>query len=279
MTISIGIKVNDGLVIASDSALTLSGGKGVSNVYMNGTKIVNLHKGLPIGVAYWGLASLGGHNFAFWLKELRIRLEGKSLAYPSWRVDPHDYSLLDVSKLVGDFFDEVLKSQIEKEPQAKFLNFGLLIAGFSTGSLVPETYVVQQNNNSIGAPYDPINGGTGCFWHGQQELINRILNGYSANLSQALINLKVDPADVPAYAHAIASQTQVPLIQADMPIQDAIDLASFLAEATVKFTTFAPGANVVDGPIDVATITRHEGFKWVRRKLYYPLELNGGHNE
>jgi hypothetical protein len=279
MTISIGIKVNDGLVIASDSALTLSGGAGVSNVYMNGTKIVNLYKGLPIGVAYWGLASLGGHNFAFWLKELRIRLEGKSLAFPSWGVDPQNYSLLDISKLVGTFFQEILQSQLEHQPQGMFPDFGLLIAGFSTGSLVPETYVVQQNNNSIGAPYDPINGGTGCFWHGQPELINRILNGYSANLSQALINLKVDPNDVPAYVHAIASQTQVPLIQADMPIQDAIDLASFLAEATVKFTTFAPGANVVDGPIDIATITRHEGFKWVRRKLYYPLELNGGHHE
>lgn len=72
MTISIGIKVNDGLVLASDSALTLSAGSGVSNVYMNGSKILNIHKALPIGVAYWGLASLGGHNFAFWLKELRI---------------------------------------------------------------------------------------------------------------------------------------------------------------------------------------------------------------
>lgn len=136
-----------------------------------------------------------------------------------------------------------------------------------------------QRDNLLGPPSDPINGGTGCFWHGQPELINRILNGYSANLSQALLNLKVEEEDVPLYVHAISTQTQVPLIQADMPIQDAIDLASFLADATVKFTKFAPGANVVDGPIDIATITRHEGFKWIHRKLYYPLELNRGHDE
>lgn len=279
MTISIGIKVNDGLVIASDSALTLSGGEGVSNVYMNGSKIVNLHKTLPIGVAYWGLASLGGHNFAFWLKELRLRLDGKSISHESWKVNVLNYNMIDIANRVSEFFGEILASQQNLYPHLVFQEFGLLVAGFSTNSLVPETYVIRQAGNTIGAPYDPISGGSGCFWHGQPELINRILNGYSANLSQALVNLKVDPADVPAYTNAIAAQTQVPLIQADMPIQDAIDLATFLADATVKFTKFAPGANVVDGPIDIATITRHEGFKWVHRKLYYPLELNGGHNE
>lgn len=279
MTISIGIKVNDGLVIASDSALTLAGGTSVSNVYMNGTKIMNLHKDLPIGVAFWGLASLGGHNFAFWLKELRLRLEGKSLSHQSWEVDNSNYSILEIAKKVSEYFQEVINSQRNLYPDLVLQDFGLLIAGFSTGSLVPETYVVPHNLNTIHNPYDPISGGTGCFWHGQPELINRILNGYSANLAQALINLKVDPADVAAYTHAIAAQTQVPLIQPDMPIQDAIDLATFLADATVNFTKFAPGANVVDGPIDIATITRHEGFKWVRRKLYYPLELNRGHHE
>ena len=279
MTISIGIKVNDGLVIASDSALTLGGGTSVSNVYMNGTKIMNLHKELPIGVAFWGLASLGGHNFAFWLKELRLRLEGKSPSHQTWEVDKSNYSILEIAKKVSDYFQEVINSQRNLYPDLVLQDFGLLIAGFSTGSLVPETYVVPHSLNNIQNPYDPISGGTGCFWHGQPELMNRILNGYSANLAQALINLKVDPEDVAAYTHAIASQTQVPLIQSDMPIQDAIDLATFLADATVNFTKFAPGANVVDGPIDIATITRHEGFKWVRRKLYYPLELNGGHHE
>ncbi|CAN5397067.1 hypothetical protein BH11ARM2_BH11ARM2_10810 [soil metagenome] len=37
---------------------------------------------------------------------------------------------------------------------------------------------------------------------------------------------------------------------------------------------FRPGDNTVGGPIEVAAITKHEGFKWIRRKLYYEREMN-----
>ncbi len=35
-----------------------------------------------------------------------------------------------------------------------------------------------------------------------------------------------------------------------------------------------PGADIVGGETDIATVTKHEGFKWIRRKHYYPPELN-----
>jgi len=59
-----------------------------------------------------------------------------------------------------------------------------------------------------------------------------------------------------------------------MPVQDAIDLAQFLVTTTINFTKFLPGANTVGGAVDIATVTRHEGFKWIKRKLYYSAELN-----
>ncbi len=61
---------------------------------------------------------------------------------------------------------------------------------------------------------------------------------------------------------------------APMPIQDAIDLATFLVDVTIKFSRFAPGPPTVGGPIEVAAITKHEGFKWVRRKFYYQAKYN-----
>lgn len=279
MTISIGIRVNDGLVIASDSALTLSGADGVRNVYMNGNKILNIHKGLPMGVAFWGLASIGGHSVAFWLKELRSELEGGVTGKQDFRVDSNNYQVFEIAKHVQNFFNNLVRVQLAENPETQLPGIGLLVAGYSSGSLNPESYVVQLIENRFESPYDPINGATGWFSHGQPELISRILNGYSMDLSQALINLKVDPKDIPSYVQAIVAQTQIPLVQADMPIQDAIDLAAFLADSTIKFVKFAPGANTVDGPIEIATITRHEGFKWIHRKHYYPLELNGGHHE
>ncbi len=66
----------------------------------------------------------------------------------------------------------------------------------------------------------------------------------------------------------------VPLVEAPMPIQDAIDLAEFLVHTTVGFTRFKRGAPTVGGPIESAAITKHEGFKWVRRKHYFDRSLN-----
>ena len=59
-----------------------------------------------------------------------------------------------------------------------------------------------------------------------------------------------------------------------MPVQDAIDLADFLVDLAKGYSAFLPGANVVGGDTDIATVTKHEGFKWIRRKHYYPAHLN-----
>ena len=62
-----------------------------------------------------------------------------------------------------------------------------------------------------------------------------------------------------------------------MPIQDAIDLAHFLVETTIGFVrlaVFLPKS--VGGAVEIAAITKHEGFRWVQRKSFYPAGLNQG---
>lgn len=55
------------------------------------------------------------------------------------------------------------------------------------------------------------------------------------------------------------------------------DLAA-LAEALVQLTSlkrrFTLGPETVGGPIDVAVISKHDGFIWMRRKHYFQAELN-----
>ncbi|MFV8751256.1 hypothetical protein ACNOYE_11995 [Nannocystaceae bacterium ST9] len=55
------------------------------------------------------------------------------------------------------------------------------------------------------------------------------------------------------------------------------ELASF-AEALVSLTSFkrrvSTDAETVGGPVDVAVITKNEGFVWIQRKHYFPSELN-----
>ena len=65
-----------------------------------------------------------------------------------------------------------------------------------------------------------------------------------------------------------------PLVNPSMPVQDAINLADFLVDLTKKYFSFAPGHNIVGGDTDIATVTKYEGFKWIKRKHYYPQHLN-----
>jgi hypothetical protein len=56
-----------------------------------------------------------------------------------------------------------------------------------------------------------------------------------------------------------------------MPIQDAIDLARFLVETTIGFirsTVFLPKS--VGGVVEIAAITKHEGFRWVTGRMCIP---------
>lgn len=79
---------------------------------------------------------------------------------------------------------------------------------------------------------------------------------------------------MPQVTKILLSALQAPLIAPPMPIQDAIDLAEFLVDLTIKFSRFMPGASTVGGPIDIAAITKHEGFRWIKRKHYYSVAVN-----
>jgi hypothetical protein len=72
----------------------------------------------------------------------------------------------------------------------------------------------------------------------------------------------------------MVGKLSVPVVPAAMPIQDAIELAAFMVETAIRFVRFNLRAETVGGPVEVAVITKHEGFKWVKRKLFFTGELN-----
>jgi hypothetical protein len=59
-----------------------------------------------------------------------------------------------------------------------------------------------------------------------------------------------------------------------MPLADAIQLAQFMVDVTSGYTHFLLGPNTVGGPTEVASMNRHEGFKWIARKYYYDARIN-----
>ncbi|WP_407147698.1 hypothetical protein [Bradyrhizobium sp. ORS 86] len=59
-----------------------------------------------------------------------------------------------------------------------------------------------------------------------------------------------------------------------MPKQELIELAEALVSITAVERKATTDEGTVGGPIDVAFITRHEGFVWIKRKHYFEAERN-----
>lgn len=278
MTIAISLKVNDGVVLAADSATALVGEMEpgvptVAYVYNNANKVFNLVKGHPIGLITWGMGSIGPASVATLVKDLRRRMVSTD---PEWRVDPEDYSVKDVAgKLRRFMFDEHYQPFVSTLPGDVPYPLGFIVAGYSTNATMAEEFTVVMNRSDCTGPTrlrEPSE--TGLVWNGQPEAITRLVLGFGTALPDALATLGVDAASIEPAVEAMKNQLQVFLVQPAMPIQDAIELAEFLVDVTIKFVRFMPGAPTVGGPIEVAAITKHEGFKWIRRKYYYERSLN-----
>ncbi|MQA89234.1 MAG: hypothetical protein GEU90_03210 [Gemmatimonas sp.] len=296
MTIAICLKVGDGVVLGTDSAGSLIGDHGqYYNVYFSTEKSLNLVKRLPIGMVTYGLGGLAGRSIASLGRDLRKRLSGDDPWKPDWRLDPHGYTIEEVAQRTRSFFyDElyvpeyglaaVSKAKADGDPSAitepaapsedehLYPSLGFMLAGFSANEVHSEVWTVEID--PMGMCTEPqclhSKDEQGVIsWRGEPEALNRLLLGSSYEAYERLIQAGVS-SDVALQI----LRSYSPLAHPAMPVQDAIDLVQYLADVTVGFVRFKPGPPTVAPPIDIATITRHENFRWIRRKHFYKPELN-----
>jgi hypothetical protein len=274
MTIVVTIKINDGIVLASDSATTFSDEKGNAvQVYNNANKIFNLVKGLPIGGFTWGAGGLGSASISTISKDLRRRLSGSDPAHLDWALRP-DYTMEFVASRTRELLFELFKAAYpEKVPENFFL--GYKVAGYSAGAPLPELWDVSIVGDKCPEPRLARNQSEcGSNWDGEYEPLSRLILGVGTKFRDILIAEGVSAEEADSAVAKIRDKLEAPILLAAMPIQDAIDLARFMVETTIGFMRFSLGVSTVGGPIEIAAITKHEGFKWAQRKLFYTGELN-----
>lgn len=274
MTFALAIKVNDGLVLAADSATTLQVSDDPNHVivYNNANKIVNLHRDIPISLMTWGLGNIGPDSIATISKDLRLRFQGDNPDFLDWKLDPSNFKVAGVAQKVADYFHLELGEAVRNGQTISSL--GLFIGGYSPKEKLVDAYGIETNGLEMSGPNPIFPDQVGMSWWGQPEAISRLVLGFSSKIEWALQNLGVSPEATPGYVEALKAQVATPLVHAPMPIQDAIDLAEFLVDTSIKFTKFNLGHNTVGGPIEIAAVTRHEGYKWIARKHYYNRDIN-----
>jgi hypothetical protein len=277
MTIAISLKVNDGLVLAADSASTMSEPAGVVNVYNHANKIFNLRKGLPVGAVTWGAGGIGTSSISTLAKDLRCRFEGSEPDYADWKLDPDNYTIEEVKQRVQDFFfgEQYLSATADWPEDVPKPALGFVVAGYSSGKPLAEEFQFTIENGELQEQPASDNEESRLTWNGQPEAITRLIFGMGGIMPQVLEQDLGVPADqVPQAMEVMSQRLGIDLVHAAMPFGDAIDLAEFLVDLTVKFSRFIPGAPTVGGAIEVAAISKHEGFKWIKRKHYFNSELN-----
>ena len=257
MTIIVSVKINDGIVMAADSAGAMPSGQ----VYAHANKIANLCEGLPIGAMSTGAGGIGNESVETLLKDLRRRFDGDDPAHPGWRLDRAGYTVEQVATRLRAFlFDE------KAAPRGEPTGLQVRVCGYSAGRPLAEVWEVGIAGRDCPPPRRIMEETAfGVLWDGQYEALNRLVLGVGFDVADVLAGHGLPAGEARALQERLVRDLYATLSVPAMPIQDAIDLARFLVETTigfVRFAVFLPKS--VGGEVQIAAITKHEGFRWVR---------------
>jgi hypothetical protein len=216
-----------------------------------------------------GDGGIGSESLTTLLKDLGKRMIDMQ---DSMYLDPSSYTMADVAGRVHQFlFSE------KSIPAGGIANILLRVCGYSAGRPLPEVWQVQlQGATSYQLLLVHAETDFGINWDGQYDALNRLVLGVPSNLEQCAMDWGMQQSDAQSLGAAIRQRAVETLAIPTMPIQDAIDLARYLVEVTIGFTKFSitKQPKTVGGPIEIAAITKHEGFRWVQRQQFYPTSLN-----
>jgi len=100
-------------------------------------------------------------------------------------------------------------------------------------------------------------------------------NGYDATALEHAVSTSVT-SHIEKWTYKAYEEHASPLLRVvqSLPISELASLAKTLIELTSLKERVTKPSQSVGGPIEVAVVTKHDGFIWIERKLYFRPELN-----
>jgi len=239
MTIVVTVRVNDGIVLASDSAASFIDTSGnVAKIYNNANKIFNLVKTWPIGAMTYGAGGIGTASIATLSQDLRNKLTPSETANTDYVLVDAAYTIEEVAEKAKRFFMERYQEAYQTPIPNYFL--GYRICGYSSQSSLPEAWEVRIVGDQPHGP-DRLYGDDdyGPRWAGENEALDRLILGIDSRTTESLLQMGVEQQNVQTIVTGLIQRLITPLSLPAMPIQDAIDLAFFLVDVTAKFAHFS----------------------------------------
>jgi hypothetical protein len=143
----------------------------------------------------------------------------------------------------------------------------MLVSGYSSGQFFPEQWLFSIPGSTKPETIRPDVDGKPSFganWYGLSDAIVRLHHGRDDQLIVKLAeHFKVSKEEI----MELTKELQYPVYFNGMPLQDAIDYATYLVNVAIGRFRFVIGAPLCGGEIDVAVITPNQ-FTWVNRKSW-----------
>lgn len=298
MTIAVCCTLADGVVLGTDSAITVTGQVktpqgvlpgGVLKVYNDAEKVFGFHVDvqkdlrLPVGLVTYGLATLGNRTIESFVREFELDhkpADLKKLKMEELCTELHGFFRKRYVELLGKAIAAQGRKLEDVPPEQRALGF--FVGGFSPDEPLPEAWEVNVHLDDKATRVNRIRepGNFGSNWGGQFGGVHRFHKGYDQQAIDALLNAlvaeykMVDPENAAQLARISAIVTsalapfeyQVPF--AAMPLQEGIDYTAFLLDMMILQHRFVFGAPTCGGNVRIAVVRKHEGFQWVTGREY-----------
>lgn len=241
MTTIVVVRVEEGAVVASDSAITPVNETGeVERSYAGATKVFGLRDDPPAAIAGFGLASLPPAVSQLGLVgELRRRARNLG-------------SLAEVAKEALAIFGPPYKELLACHPE---WSTGFLVLGFSEGSSTAELHELSFSSEAVELERIELEDEI-VTCRDSTGAIYRIVAGHDEDLPGLVgdaLGLSEEQMHKPG---AAVAGLEAPLAEYSMPLPEARELARYLVETAAGYARFSPGLRQVDGPTQVAILRR-----------------------
>lgn len=269
MSLGIAFKGAEGIVLAADSRVTLTNvmNTPVPNQQMilpatfdNATKLLSVNSQRYVGAVTFGAGAIGQQaprTAASFMPEFEEELAKHKKA----RMTVEEFA----TKL-GEFFTKQWTDANMPTPPPPGNEMVFLVGGYDEKEPYGRTFALTVPNAPT--PVEQSLGVFGAVWGGQRELVDRLIQGFDPSLPdhvQDILNIPA-PQRRADLGDELKKQLVLPIPWQFLPLQDCVDFCVFLVHATIQLQQWLVYLRGVGGAIDVATITRTDGFKAVQIK-------------
>ena len=261
MSLGVVIKGPEGIVLAADSRVTLEAklGNGKSPPIMvnfdNATKLLSFSEPNSfVGAVTYGAAVIGQRTAHSYIPEFELTLEGQERL-----------GVKEFSEKMSKFFMRIWKRDMPEDYHGPHMAF--IIGGYDSGDAYGKVFLFEIPGNSKPEPRNPGEKDFGMTWGGQLQIASRLIHGYDPSLlAIAKQNLNLDDQQIKQLEQILREKIEFRIPYAVLPLQDCIDLATFLVRTTIIAQGLSVGVRGVGGPIEVAVVRRTKRLSYIQKK-------------